>query len=280
MYKSSPKWWQTRGCQVEHLLPALLRSRAEGAMGRMRTGPGLVAGGGCRGAELVLLPLLLRLHLRAWDSVYLSKEERKPRWSWCEAERVCTESDEVYRRPEGSGSGGHLCTIFLVPHDTGLCCVKSSPSCHALLVLTTTSPAQVSIPASPPPLRVKIWELWVQRNELRPLICCSSYSRMAPCTVPWQHQLPVPDGTRYLRLLSQLLFLILLPVISAIKHTFAVPAKTVQVTSATEHLLALSWLPHPTGSDVSACPGSSRFLRMVRQAEQQQEPIPLNRFIS
>nr|XP_021135906.1 uncharacterized protein LOC110355067 isoform X3 [Columba livia] len=193
----SPKWWQTRGCQVEHLLPALLRSRAEGAMGRMRTGPGLVAGGGCRGAELVLLPLLLRLHLRAWDSVYLSKEERKPRWSWCEAERVCTESDEVYRRPEGSGSGGHLCTIFLVPHDTGLCCVKSSPSCHALLVLTTTSPAQVSIPASPPPLRVKIWELWVQRNELRPLICCSSYSRMAPCTVPWQHQLPVPDGTRF-----------------------------------------------------------------------------------
>lgn len=175
---------------------------------------------------------------------------------------------------------GHLCTIFLVPHDTGLCCVKSSPSCHALLVLTTTSPAQVSIPASPPPLRVKIWELWMQRNELRPLICCSSYSRMAPCTVPWQHQLPVPDGTRYLRLLSQLLFLILLPVISAIKHTFAVPAKTVQVTSATEHLLALSWLPHPTGSGVSARPGSSRFLRMVRQAEQQQEPIPLNRFIS
>lgn len=52
---SSPKWWQTRDCQVEHLLPALPRSRAEGATGRTRTGPGLLASGGCAGAELELV---------------------------------------------------------------------------------------------------------------------------------------------------------------------------------------------------------------------------------
>lgn len=48
---------------------------------------------------------------------------------------------------------------------SGLCCMKKSPSCRALLVLITASAALVPIPASPPPLGVKIWELWLKRNE-------------------------------------------------------------------------------------------------------------------
>ena len=51
------------------------------------------------------------------------------------------------------------------PMASGLCCVKKSPSCCALRVLTAASAALVPIPTSPPPLRVKIWELWWKRNE-------------------------------------------------------------------------------------------------------------------
>ncbi|OPJ67575.1 hypothetical protein AV530_001861 [Patagioenas fasciata monilis] len=100
---AAPNGGRQEDCQVEHPLPPACCGAAP-----RRAGDGTDPDSTDRGwwpAVAAEERSWCWLHLRAWDSASLSKEKRKPRWSWREAERVCAESDEVHRHPEGSGSG-------------------------------------------------------------------------------------------------------------------------------------------------------------------------------